>query len=345
MKRVQKEAINSWKNHLKRKLAGQSVGNKEWWSSIKQQQGLSPDDSIPPLTTPDGSVVTRDQDKAQMLAAHFSSKMTCPDPKCAPPPVPVLTKATLGNITITTEEVFQQLQKLDPKKALGPDNISPQLLKRCAAQLAGPLATIFQRCILAQQWPSQWKVARVCAIHKKKRRDDPQNYCPISLLSVVGKVFESIISAKITTFLDSHHLLNSRQFGFRQGRSAADLLLLHSAAWNNSLDRGEDTFVVALDIAGAFDRVWHQGIITKLRSLGISGGLLHLLQDYLHGRTLRVVVNGHASTELPVKASVPQGSVLGPLLWNVYFNDILQLIPETTAYADDCTLTFTLSHN
>jgi len=345
MKRVQKEAINRWKDHLKRKLAGRSVGNKEWWSSIKQQQGFSPDDSIPPLTTSNGAVVTHDQDKAQMLAAHFSSKMTCPDPKRAPPTVPILTKAALGNITITTEEVLQQLQKLDPKKALGPDNISPQLLKRCATQLAGPLATIFQRCLSSQQWPSQWKVARVCAIHKKKCRGDPQNYRPISLLSVVGKVFESIIAAKITKFLDSHHLLNSRQFGFRQGRSAADLLLLHSAAWNQSLDRGEDTFVVALDIAGAFDRVWHQGITTKLRSLGISGELLHLLQDYLNGRTLRVVVNGHTSTELPVKASVPQGSVLGPLLWNVYFNDILQLIPEATAYADDCTLTFTCERN
>ncbi|KAG0723280.1 putative RNA-directed DNA polymerase from transposon BS [Chionoecetes opilio] len=116
---------------------------------------------------------------------------------------------------------------------------------------------------------------------------------------------------------------------------------LRQEPWNHSLDRGEDTFVVALDIAGAFDRVCHQGITTKLRSLGICGDLLHLLQDYLHERTLRVVVNGHTSSENAIKASVPQGSVLGPLLWNVYFNDILQLIPEAKAYADDCTLTFT----
>ena len=341
MKRVQNEAINSWKYHLMRKLTGQSVGNKDWWSSIKQQQGFSPDDSIPPLTTSDGSIVTRDQKKAQVLAAHFSSKMSVPDPGRATAVVPVLTKATLDNLTITKEEVYKELQQVDTKKALGPDCISPHILKKCATQLAVPLAIIFQRCLSSQQWPSQWKVARVCAIHKKKSRADPQNYRPISLLSVLGKAFESIIAAKMSKFFDSHHLLNSRQFGFRQGRSAADLLLLQSAAWNHSLDRGEDTFVVALDIAGAFDRVWHQGITTKLKSLGICGDLLHLLQDYLHGRTLRVVVNGHTSTELPVKASVPQGSVLGPLLWNVYFNDILQLIPEATAYADDCTLTFT----
>ncbi|KAG0724822.1 RNA-directed DNA polymerase from mobile element jockey [Chionoecetes opilio] len=123
----------------------------------------------------------------------------------------------------------------------------------------------------------------------------------------------------------------------QQGRSAADLLLLQSASWNHSLDRGMDTFVVALDIAGAFDRVWRGD---KPRSLGVRGALLQLIQDYLQDRTLRVVINGNTSSQQPIHASVPQGSVLGPLLWNVYFNDILQLIPEAQAYADDCTLAF-----
>ena len=142
----------------------------------------------------------------------------------------------------------------------------------------------------------------------------------------------SIIAAKMTKFFDSHLLLNSRQLAFWQERSAADLLL-HSVAWNRSLDRGKDTFVVALDIAGAFDRLWHQGITTKLKSLGICGDLLHLLQDYLHGRTwlAHLLWTPHQS----------QGSVLGPLLWNVYFNYLLQLVSEATAYADDCILTFT----
>ena len=107
-----------------------------------------------------------------------------------------------------------------------------------------------------------------------------------------------------------------------------------------------DTFVVALDIAGAFDRVWHQGLIVKLRSLGVCGPLLHLIEDYLQQRVLQVVVSGQSSSKYPINASVPQGSVLGPLLWNVYFNDILQLIPEAQAYADDCTLAFSCDrHN
>ncbi|KAG0718178.1 RNA-directed DNA polymerase from mobile element jockey [Chionoecetes opilio] len=104
-----------------------------------------------------------------------------------------------------------------------------------------------------------------------------------------------------------------------------------------------DTFVVALDIAEAFDRVWHRGLAAKLRSLVVRGALLQLIQDYLQDRTLRVVINGHISIhgQQPIHATIPQDRVLGPLLWNVYFNDILQLIPEAQAYADDCTLAFT----
>ena len=123
--------------------------NKEWWRSIKQQQGFFPDDSIPLLSTTDGSVVIHDRDKAQLLAAHFST-MSVADPERAPPAVPTLTKATLGNITITKEEVLQQLKRVDPKKALGPDNISLHIMKRCATQLAAPLASIFQRCVSSQ---------------------------------------------------------------------------------------------------------------------------------------------------------------------------------------------------
>ncbi|KAG0720078.1 hypothetical protein GWK47_049231 [Chionoecetes opilio] len=186
MKRVQKEVINNWRDHLKRKLTGQPVGTKDWWSSIKQQQGFSRDDSIPPLTAPDGSVVTSHRGKAQVLAAHFSSKMTVPDPEREPPTVPVLTKAALGNITITTEEVLQQLQQVDSKKALGPDSISPHLLKRCASQLAVPLATIFRECLSSQQWPSEWKVARVCAIHERRAEAILRTIVPFSSFPLLG---------------------------------------------------------------------------------------------------------------------------------------------------------------
>ena len=160
-------------------------------------------------------------------------------------------------------------------------------------------------------------------------------------MSILAKVYERILVKNITKFFDTHKLINDRQFGFRSKRSVSDLLLKLTTKWQKSLEKGTDTCVIALDIAGAFDRVWHKGLIAKLKSLGISGNLLLLLQDYLQGRTLQVVVNGSTSSEYPIEASVPQGSVLGPLLWNVFLNDILQLIPQAHAYADDVTLSFT----
>ena len=116
-----------------------------------------------------------------------------------------------------------------------------------------------------------------------------------------------------------------------------------STDWNKALDNGKYTYVIALDIAGAFDRVWHKGLIAKLLSFGLDSDVTDLMENYLMDRFLKVAVNGYTSKECKIGASVPQGSVLGPLLWNIYFNDILQLIPEAYAYADDCTLTFTYS--
>ena len=340
MSQVQQFAQQRWQEELRSKLSGRAVGSKSWWAALKEQQGFSPEDHIPPLNNSDGSIATRSCEKAEVLASHFSRKMTVSDPGRLPPAVPRLTNATIEDVILSTEEVKKQLQSIDSNKALGPDGVSPHILKNCAAQLAAPVTAIFQLCLSTGKWPSLWKVARVAAIHKKAVKTEPKNYRPVSLLPVLSKTLESIIAKRITTFLDKHRLLSNRQFGFRTNMSTNDILLHLSTSWHQSLDRGRDSFVIALDIAGAFDRVWHSGLTTKLRSMGVCGGLLHLLQDYLRNRSLCVVVNGQTSKDHPIGAGVPQGSVLGPLLWNVFFNDLLQLIPDAHAYADDCTLTF-----
>ena len=160
---------------------------------------------------------------------------------------------------------------------------------------------------------------------------------------MVGKVLESIITQRLTAHLDSQHLLSARQFGFRKGRSAADLNLLLSSEWSNALDQEKLTAVLALDIAGAFDCVWHAALLERLHAVGVDGALLALLRDYLQERRMQVVHNGQHSPHQHISAGVPQGSVLGPLLWNVYLNDLLNLVPSAKAYADDITMSLAFS--
>ena len=163
-----------------------------------------------------------------------------------------------------------------------------------------------------------------------------KNYRPVSLLPVLSK--ESIVASRVTVHLKKHHLICIRKFGFRPGRSAADLHLLLTSEWSAALDTGKATAVIALDIEGAFDRVWHSGLLAKLRAASLDGPLLQLFGDYLRERQLKVVVDGQESEKQPIRAGVPQGSCLGPLLWNLYINDLLNLIPSVRAYADDLTL-------
>ena len=235
-------------------------------------------------------------------------------------------------------EVKALLRNLDENKAVGPDCISPRLLQKCAEELALPLAAVFNNSFRSSTWPAMWKVSSVVPIHKKNEKNNAKNYRPVSLLPVLSKVAETIVASRISQHLERHHLLSSRQYGFRQGRSAADLHLQLTTEWSAALDRGKASVVVALDIEGAFDKVWHAALVTKLRAAGVDGPLLQLLGNYLRDRQFKVTVNGCDSRLQPIRAGVPQGSCLGPLLWNIYLNDLLHLIPSTRAYADDLTL-------
>ena len=144
--------------------------------------------------------------------------------------------------------------------------------------LARPLSSLFETILCQERWPRIWKTSHVVLAHKKGRKSEPANYRPISLLSVVGKVLESIIVTHLTSHFESQHLHNARQFGFRKARPAADLTLLLSNQWSDVLDQGRPTALLALDIAGAFDRVWHVGLVKRLHAIGVGGALLELVR-------------------------------------------------------------------
>ena len=271
---------------------------------------------------------------AELFASSFSAVYT---KECPSKPVPHETfDGVLDTVPLTKCRILKALQHLDGSKSPGPDNIHPLLLKCCADHLAHPLHIIFYRSFTEGQLPSAWKASLVTPIFKKGARYDPLNYRPISTTSVCGKTFERILCEDLTNYLESNSILSPNQFGFRANRSTMDQLLLVYDNVSKSVDMGGVVDLVLLDFSKAFDVVIHDILIAKLHCLGIQGNFLRSIKSFLINRTMRVGVQGQASKPRPVLSGVPQGSVLGPLLFLVYINSIASgLSCNYKIFADD----------
>ena len=236
--------------------------------------------------------------------------------------------------------VRKVVMNLDLSKASGPDYISVVVLKNCDPELSYILAELFHKCLKESCFPDCWKVSSVVAVFKNVgERSTAKSYRPVSLLSVLSKVFEKLVNKKVVDHVEKCGLFSDFQYGFRSSRSTADLLTVVSDRIARAFNRSVATPAVALDISKAFDRVWHAGLLHKLKSYGISGQILDLISSFLSNRRLRVVLDGKSSQEYPVNAGVPQGSILGPTLFLLYINDLPDdVICDIAIYADDTTL-------
>ena len=187
--------------------------------------------------------------------------------------------------------------------------------------------------------PSLWKQANVTPVFKKNDPSDVSNYRPISLLNTIGKVLEKIVHKYVYNFLSEHQVITTLQSGFIPGDSTVNQLVDIYNTFCRALDDGKEVRAIFCDISKAFDRVWHKGLLFKLQSVGISGSLLQWFTDYLYNRKQRVVIPGVSSNWSSVEAGVPQGSILGPLLFLLYINDIVEDINSSIRlFADDTTL-------
>ena len=236
--------------------------------------------------------------------------------------------------------VKKVITNLDSSKVSGPDCILVVVLKNCEPELSYILAKLLDMCLKESCFPDCWKVSSVVPVFKNVgERSTAKNYRPVSLLSVVSKVFEKLVNNRIVDHLEKCGPFSDFQYGFRSSRSTADLLTVVSDRIARTFNRSGATRAVALDISKAFDRVWHAGLLHKLKSYGISGQIFGLISPFLDNRQLRVVLDGKSSQKYPVNAGVPQGSILGRTLFLLYINDLPDdVICNIAIYADDNTL-------
>ena len=202
-----------------------------------------------------------------------------------------------------------------------------------------PLELIFKQALTTDVFLSEWKKANIVPCYKKGGKQNLKNYRPVSLLPICGKIFERLIFSEMFSFFLAKNLLAPNQSGFKPGDSCMNQLLSITHEIYSSFDGGFEVRSVFLDISKAFDKVWHEGIIFKLQQNGISDDLLNILSDFLRNRKQRVTLNGQSSSWTNVNAGVPQGSILGPLLFLIYINDLPDgLSSNAKLFADDTSL-------
>ena len=299
---------------------------------------------IGPLVCPiTGDLVSDNEKMANILADQFSSVFSSPKEEILPADVifPLDDSLPFTDIDISVQDFLDAIDSIKSNTGAGPFGFSSQFIKKCSSSLAYPLFLLWSKCYDEGVTPAALKSTVVLPAHKGNSRGNGSNYRPITNSSHIIKVFEKVVSKKLVSYLDEHFLFNPNQHGFRRGRSCISELLCHFEEILSILESGGCADVVYLDFSKAFDKVDFQILLKKLKVLGIGGKIGRWIYSFLVNRHHVVCVNGFLSTLRDILSGVPQGSVLGPLLFLILISDIDQNVTSSSlrSFADDSRLT------
>ena len=331
--------VSSAKLNFEKQIASNIKDNpRAFFSYVRGKQKVK--DSIGPLLDSDtGTTISDSQEMSKVLNNYFSSVFTQENLDNFGDLVVGVSPGSIGDMFCTPDLVEMKLHNLKNGKAPGPDAVYPFILKSFADKLSVPLAVIFNKTLEEGVVPVDWRRANVCPIFKKGKRSLPCNYRPVSLTSVVCKVMESIVRDHMVKYFNENNLIRNSQHGFRKNRSCLTNLLEFMEDVTSAVDNGNSVDIIFLDFQKAFDKVPHKRLLFKLERIGVDGNVLKWIRGWLHDREQRVVVNGRSSTWQKVTSGVPQGSVLGPLLFLTYINDLDDSVQSSVKkFADDTKL-------
>ena len=305
----------------------------------RQLRYLSKFSAMPQCLVYNSLPILHPKDKVEAFNNFFNSTFTVSN--FVLPPMNQMPTPTdqLSYISVDESDVFDALINLNPLKAQGCDNISPYVLKYCATSLVTSVTRLFTACLTQYCLPQEWKIHKIRPIPKKGDLSNVSNYRPISLLCCLSKVMEAIVYMKIIPFI--YPKINKCQFGFLENRSCLSQLLCSFSHIYNAIESKKSCDVIYLDFRKAFDSVPHNELLFKLWRMGITGPLWLWFKAYLKGRSHFVSLDSVSSDMFPVMSGVPQGSVLGLLLFLIYINDLPQSLSLGSIpylFADDSKL-------